>query len=236
MKRMLAICRKELHAYFGTPVAYFVLAVYMLISGLFFYTSFVFYQPSIVDYRLVLGDTLSLLMFVIPLLTMRLMAEEFRQGTDELLLTSPASVSEIIFGKYLASLLMMVALVLLSLVYPVIMSCFGHLDYRTVFTVALGLFLLGASMMAVGIFASTLSQHQMVAAVSGIILLVVLWMLDSFGSGNGLQQWLEPFSLSARFGGFMKGIINGADVLFYVTLALLFLRFSIRIVEWKRWR
>ncbi|MDP4098497.1 ABC transporter permease subunit [Paenibacillus sp. P96] len=236
MKRMMAICRKELHAYFWTPASYFILAVYMLISGLFFYTSFVFYQPSIVDYRLVLGDTLSLLMFVIPLLTMRLMAEEFRQGTDELLLTSPASAAEIILGKYLAALAMMAVLVLLSLLYPVMMSYFGPLDYNTVFTSALGLFLLGAGMMAVGLFASTLSQHQMVAAVAGIIMLVGLWMLDSFGSRDKLKEWLEPFSLSARFDGFVKGLLNGADVLFYITLAGLFLLLSIQVVERKRWR
>lgn len=140
MRRMMAVCNKELQAYFLSPTSYFAFAVYVLMTSLLFYSSFVYYQPSIVDYRLVLGDTLSMLLFVVPLLTMRLVAEEFRQGTDELLLTSPARVTEIIFGKYLASLAILVVLILCSLVYPFIMSFYGTLDMTTVWMSALGLF------------------------------------------------------------------------------------------------
>lgn len=238
MRRMLAICRKELHGYLWTPMSYGILAVYMLLSGLLFYSSFVFYQPSIVDYRLMLGDTLSVFIFVIPLLTMRLMAEEFRQGTDELLLTSPASTTEIILGKYLSSLVFLLVLVLLNLLYPLLMSQFGELDLVILFTSALGLFLLGAGMMAIGLFASSLSRHQMVAAVAGFIILLSLWMLDSLGgnSNTAIMEWVQPFSLSSRFNGFLKGILSGADIIYYITLSALFLLFSIQVVERKRWR
>ncbi|WP_458461575.1 ABC transporter permease subunit, partial [Paenibacillus sp.] len=218
--------------------SYFAFAVYVLMTSLLFYSSFVYYQPSIVDYRLVLGDTLSMLLFVVPLLTMRLVAEEFRQGTDELLLTSPARVTEIIFGKYLASLAILVVLILCSLVYPFIMSFYGTLDLTVVWMSALGLFFLGGSMMAIGLFASTLSQHQMVSAVAGFIILLVLWMLDSFAGNTGsvLQQWLDPFALTNRFDSFMKGVLSGPDILYYVTLSGVFLLLSIQIVERKRWR
>ncbi len=102
-------------------------------------------SASVLDYRLVLGDTLSMLVFVVPLLTMRLVAEEFRQGTDELLLTSPVSVTEIMIGKFLASLGMLLILVLCSLAYPVVMSFYGSLDWTLVFTSVIGLFMLGAA-------------------------------------------------------------------------------------------
>ncbi|MEK3825062.1 ABC transporter permease subunit [Paenibacillus sp. FSL K6-1558] len=238
MRRMLAICNKELQAYFLSPTSYFVFAVYVLMTSLLFYSSFVYVQPSIVDYRLVLGDTLFMLLFVVPLLTMRLVAEEFRQGTDELLLTSPTRVTEIIFGKYLASLAILLVLILCSLVYPFIMSFYGKLDLTSVWLSALGLFFLGASMMAIGVFASTLSQHQMVSAVAGFIMLLVLWMLDSFAGNTGstLQKWLDPFALTKHFDNFTKGVLSGPDVLYYVTLTGVFLLLSIQIVERKRWR
>ncbi|MDO7906976.1 ABC transporter permease subunit [Paenibacillus sp. JX-17] len=240
MRRLLAISKKELQAYLWTPTSYFALAIYMLLTGLLFYNNFVSYQPSILDYRLVLGDTLSMFLFIIPLLTMRLIAEEFRQGTDELLLTSPASVTEIIFGKYLASLAMLLVLILCSLFYPLIMSFFGPVNLTMILTSVIGLFLLGAGMMAIGLFASTLSQHQMIAAVAGFILMLAFWMMDSLGgssdTGSKLHQWIDPFSLTVRFDSFAKGLLNGSDILYFVTLAGLFILLSIQVVERKRWR
>nr|WP_249435732.1 ABC transporter permease subunit [Paenibacillus sp. Marseille-Q4541] len=234
---MMAIFYKELQSYFLAPTTYFAFAVYVLLSSFLFFMSFVYYQPSIVDYRLVLGDTLSLLIYIVPLLTMRLIAEEFKQGTDELLMTSPTSVTEIVFGKYLASLVILLLLILCSLTYPLIMSLYGDINETTVWLSALGLFLLGASMMAIGLFASSLSQHQMVSAVAGFIILFVLWMMDSFtGSDSAITAWLEPFSLSNRFMNFTKGVISGPDVIFYLTLAGVFLTLSIQGIERKRWR
>ncbi|WIV18526.1 ABC transporter permease subunit [Paenibacillus polygoni] len=237
MKRMMAIFYKELQSYFLVPTTYFAFAVYVLLSSFLFFMSFVYYQPSIVDYRLVLGDTVSLLIYIVPLLTMRLIAEEFKQGTDELLMTSPTSVTEIVFGKYLASLVILLLLILCSLTYPLIMSLYGDINETTVWLSALGLFLMGASMMAIGLFASSLTQHQMVSAVAGFIILLVLWMIDSFtDSSSAVTAWLSPFSLSNRFANFTKGVISGPDVIFYLTLAGVFLTLSIQGIERKRWR
>lgn len=237
MKRMMAIFYKELQTYFLAPTTYFAFAVYVLLSSFLFFLSFVYYQPSIIDYRLVLSDTLSLLIYIVPLLTMRLIAEEFKQGTDELLMTSPTSVTEIVIGKYLASLVILLLLILCSLTYPLIMSLYGDINETTVWLCALGLFLLGAAMMAIGLFASSLSHHQMVSAVAGFIILFVLWMMDSFAdSSSTITEWLEPFSLSNRFMNFTKGVISGPDVIFYLTLAGVFLTLSIQGIERKRWR
>lgn len=239
MRRMWAVCSKELQLYFFSPTSYFAIAIYVLLSSLLFYVSFVVYQPSIIDYRLVLGDTMFMLLMVVPLLTMRLMSEEFRQGTDELLMTSPVTATEIVVGKYLASLALLIVLILCNMIYPLTMSFFGKLDMTLFLLAVLGVFLMGAAMMAVGLFASSLSQHQMVAAVIGFVLLLVLWLMDSFMAGSGsasLQQWLEPFSLSGRINNLIKGVLHGPDILFYITLTALFLILSIQVVERKRWR
>jgi len=239
VRRMWAICSKELQSYFLSPTSYFAIAVYVLLSSIMFYVSFVVYQPSILDYRLILGDTLFMLLVVIPLLTMRLMSEELRQGTDELLLTSPVTATEIVIGKYLASLGLLVVLVLCNLIYPLVMSFFGPMNLPLLWLSVLGVFLMGAAMMAVGLFASSLSQHQMVSAVIGFVLLLVLWLMDSFlanSPSSSLQQWLTPFSLSGRITNLIKGVLHGPDILYYITLAALFLILSIQVVERKRWR
>ncbi|NGZ76645.1 ABC transporter permease [Saccharibacillus alkalitolerans] len=237
MNRILAISGKELRLYFLTPTSYFAFAIYILMSSFMFYVDFVTYQPSIIDYRLILSDMLFMLLIVVPILTMRLISEEFRQGTDELLLTSPASVTEVVLGKYLASLGVLLMLLVCNLVYPAIMSLFGNLNMLTLWLSLLGVFLMGASMMAIGLFASALSQHQMVSAVAGFVLLLLFWLAGSMTSQNEtLSAWIQPFSLPDRISNLTKGVINGPDVIFYVSLAVLFVVLSIQVIERKRWR
>lgn len=237
MNRILAISGKELRLYFLTPTSYFAFAIYILMSSFMFYVDFVTYQPSILDYRLILSDMLFMLLIVIPILTMRLISEEFRQGTDELLLTSPASVTEVVLGKYLASLGVLTMLLVCNLVYPAIMSLFGNLNLMTLWLSVLGVFLMGASMMAIGLFASSLSQHQMVSAVAGFVLLLMFWLAGSMTSqSEKLSAWIEPFSLPDRISNLTKGVVNGPDVIFYVSLAVLFVVLSIQVIERKRWR
>ncbi|GGO03337.1 ABC transporter permease [Saccharibacillus kuerlensis] len=237
MNRMMAICGKELRLYFLTPTSYFAFAIYILMSSFMFYVDFVTYQPSIIDYRLILSDMLFMLLIVIPILTMRLISEEFRQGTDELLLTSPASVTEVVLGKYLASLGVLGMLLICNLVYPAVMSLFGDLNLTTLWLSMLGVFLMGAAMMAIGLFASALSQHQMVSAVAGFVLLLMFWLAGSMTSQNEkLASWIEPFSLPDRIMNLTKGVVNGPDVIFYVSLAALFVVLSIQVIERKRWR
>ncbi len=137
-----------------------------------FYLNFVLTPQSVVDLRYVVGSITFIYLFIIPLLTMRLVSEEFRQGTDELLLTSPAGISEIVFGKYLAALAVQLLLVVGSLLYPLILSRFGTLDQPVLWLSYLGMFLIGAAMMAVGLFASSLSANQMVSGVITFVLLI----------------------------------------------------------------
>lgn len=238
MRRTWAICSKELQLFFYSPTSYVAFAFYVLVSGIMFYLNFVMVQPSLIDIRYVVGNITFIYLFIIPLLTMRLVADEFRHGTDELLLTSPAGIGEIVLGKYIAALIVQFLLTLCSLVYPLIMSAFGTLDQPVLWLSYLSMFLLGAAMMAIGLFASTLSSNQMVAGIAGFAFLLFFWLIDWMAEGFGgkFREWIIQFSMSGRMANMQKGILHGADILFFVTLAVMFLILSMQTLERKRWR
>ncbi len=238
MRRTWSICTKELQQYFYSPTAYIAFAFYVLVSSLMFYLNFVLIQPSLIDMRYVIGNTSFIYLFVIPLLTMRLVADEFKQGTDELLLTSPVGIGEIVLGKYLASLLTLGVLTLITLVYPWIMSAFGDFDLPVFFLSYLGMFLLGAAMMSIGLFASTLTNNQMVAGIGGFAILLLFWMMNYLADlfDGKFKDWIVQFSLQDRMLNLQKGVLHGADILFFITLAAVFLILSVQSLERKRWR
>jgi ABC-2 type transport system permease protein len=236
MHRMGAICRKELQMYFYSPTSYVAFAFYFLISGYFFSSQFLTSQT--VDVRQLFGNIMIVYLFVIPLLTMHLISDELRHGTDELLLTSPASITEIILGKYAATLVVQVLLVAVSLIYPLIMSGFGSLDQPVLWLSYLSILLLGAAMMAVGLFTSSLSAHQMVAGIAGFATLLLLWMIDWLGDSlfSSGKEWLKQFSIVGRTANLQKGVLDLPDVLFYITFIALFIVLSIQLLARKRWR
>jgi ABC-2 type transport system permease protein len=236
MRRMWALCRKELQLYLFVPTSYIAFAIYFLVCGLFF--GLYFLDSLSMDVRPIIGNTTFIYLFIIPLLTMRLVSEELRQGTDELLLTSPASITEIIIGKYLAALIIQGALVIGSLVYPLIMSAFGTLDQPILWLSYLSMFLLGAALMAVGLFASTLSANQMVAGVLAFSLMLFLWMIDFLGGSSQTsgKDWIAQFSIMGRTSNLLKGVLDLTDVFFYVSFILVFILLSIQLLDRKRWR
>ncbi|MCP3774997.1 ABC transporter permease subunit [Paenibacillus sp. MZ04-78.2] len=237
MRRTLAIAKKELQMYFYSPIAYAAFAFFFVIAGYFFSVNFL-YPPYIVDVRPIFGTVAFIFLFIIPLLTMRLVSDELRMGTDELLLTSPASISEIVIGKYLAALVVQLTLVVGSLVYPLILSAYGTLDQPVLWMSYLAMFLLGAAMMSVGLFASSLSAHQMVSGIACFALLFVFWTIEWLGDtiGGKVKDYLGTFSIIGRTVDFQKGVLDFADVLFYVTFIAVFVVLSIQVLERKRWR
>jgi ABC-2 type transport system permease protein len=233
---MWALCRKELQLYFFAPTSYIAFAVYFLISGFFF--GLYFLGSLSLDVRPLIGTISFIYLFIIPLLTMRLISDELRQGTDELLLTSPASITEIIVGKYLAALIVQGALVAGTLIYPLVMSAFGKLDLPVLWLSYLSMFLLGAALMAVGLFASALSTNQMVAGIVAFSLMILLWMIDFMGGSSQTsgKDWLGQFSIVGRTNNLQKGVFDLTDVLFYISFILVFILLSIQLLDRKRWR
>jgi ABC-2 type transport system permease protein len=236
MRRVWAICRKELQMYFYSPVAYVAFAFFFLITGYFFSVDFL--SSQVVDVRPLYGNMMLVFLFVIPLLTMRLVSDELRQGTDELLFTSPASIGEIIIGKYLATIVVMLLLTVCTLLYPLILSKYGTLDQPVLWLSVLSIFLLGAAMMAVGLFASSLTAHQMVSGIVGFVLILLLWLVDWLGESvfGKAKEWISLFSIVSRTNNFQKGIFDIAALVFYITFILMFVVLSINVLERKRWR
>lgn len=237
MRRTWAVSKKELQLYFYSPTAYAAFAFFFLIAGYFFSANFL-YPPNIVDIRPVVGNVSFIYLFIIPLLTMRFVSDELRQGTDELLLTSPASITEIVVGKYVSALIVQLLLVVGTLLYPLILSKYGTLDQPILWLSFLSMFLLGAAMMAIGLFASSLSAHQMVSGISAFAILLLFWTIEWLGDsvGGKIKDYLGLFSIIGRASNLQKGVLNFADVIFYVTLALVFVALSIQVLERKRWR
>lgn len=236
MRRVAAICRKELQMYFYSPVAYVAFAFFFLIMGYFFSVDFL--SSQVVDVRPLFGNMMLVYLFVIPLLTMRLVSDELRQGTDELLLTSPASIGEIVIGKYMATLVVQLLLSVGTLIYPLILSKYGTLDQPVLWLSWMSMFLLGAAMMSVGLFASTLTAHQMVSGIAGFGMILLLWLVDWMGDSvyGKAKELLQDFSIVGRTMNFQKGIFDLAAVIFYVTFIALFLILSIQLLQRKRWR
>jgi len=178
--------------------------------------------------------------FFAPAITMRLLAEERGTGTIELLITMPVRDWEVVLGKFLAAVLLFIAMMALTLIYPILMQLFGGApDWGPIFSGYLGLLLFAASFLAIGLFASALSDNQMLAAVIAFVLLLILWMIGQLGTGVGgaLSGWLQALSVTDHFNNsFPRGVIDFTDVLFYLLIIGVSLWTTIQIMEAKRWR
>lgn len=246
MRNILLIASKELKSYLTSPMAYIVVCIFLLLSGLFFvlYLSNTgFSDTSIqgfVDPLSVFGVQTSgnvLLLLFAVVLTMRTLAEEKKLGTWELLLTSPVRDSDVVIGKFLGSLGIMAIMLILTLLYPVLLIIYGDPDIGPIWTSYLGLVLLGSTGLAVGIFASSLTSNQIVAAVVSGAILFGLWVIGIIASSapQALQQVLSYLSVSSHSIAFEAGVIDTRDVIYYLSIIALFLYGSIRSLEASRW-
>jgi len=258
----LAIAKKELNVYFTTPIAYVVFVVIAFFSALFFTGSVEWYRqiamrmsfegPQMME-RLNLTDTVVtrvfgtlgiLFIFAAPVLSMRLIAEEKRGRTFELLMTAPVRPIEIVLGKYLAALAVMAVSVGLVGAFPAILSFFARgahggsgVEWQTVGTGLLGLLLLGAMAMAVGLFVSSLTESQAVAALASFVTLITLWLATIFtvGGEGPMKELAQGMSASEHLMPFLQGRIELKDVLYYLSFIVLGLWLTDRVIEGSRW-
>ena len=236
---MLTVAAKELRSYFVSPVAWVIIAFWLVGTGLFF--SLIIGSTQTASLQDLFGVVTVLLLLIAPALTMRLLSEEQRTGSLELLMTTPVRDWEVVLGKFFAAMTLYGAMMALTLVYPILLVLFGgNPDWGPIFSGYLGLLLFGAAFLAVGLFASSLSDNQMVAAVVGFIVLLVLWMIgqaNSLGIGGGVATFLTALSVTDHFNNsFPQGVIDLTDVLFYLLLTAVTLWTTIQIMEARRWR
>jgi len=257
MRNLRHIVVKELRSLFVSPIAYVVIPGFLILSGFFFYdllTSYTrlvsFYQmyrnPMVLDQLNVNDFILSplfqninvLLLLVIPLITMRLFAEEKKQGTDELLFTLPLKTGEIVLGKALAAILFFLVILVLTAPYPIILSKISNPDVGKIFSAYLGLFLLGISFISLGLFASSLTDNQIVAAVLGFSALLLFWIVGWIGetAEGPLALVLGAVSLTNHFEGFAKGVLEVKDLVYFATFIGFWIFLTLRSVESVRWR
>lgn len=235
MRNTTTITLKEFKSYLSSPMAYVVIGIFLVLTGVFFATSpDTLMETSINGF---LGSGSILLLLLASVLTMRLLAEERKMGTLELLLTAPVRDSELILGKFLGSLSILIVMLALTFYYPILLMLFGDPDMGPIATGYLGLLLLGGTALAVGIFASSLTSSQIVAAVVAGGILFALYFIGMAASflPEAPGQFLSFFSLSYYFPDFMRGIIDTRGIIYYLSITALFLFLAIRSLENSRW-
>jgi ABC-2 type transport system permease protein len=244
-----ALLRKELRTYFVSPLFYVVAAVFYALSGFFFYTQLVYF----VQYGFgvnILGNfwvaflagapysVSMVLLLVMPLLTMRLLAEEKRLGTIELLLTYPLRDGVIVAAKLTACSIVLIALLAGTLAYPVVLSGMQSLPWAPIGAGYLGLLLLGISFAACGLFISALTDSQVVAAVGTLGLLLFLWALswNEAATTPVALRAAARFAMFDHFETFAHGVVDGADVAYFLAVSIFFVFLTLRVLESRQWR
>jgi ABC-2 type transport system permease protein len=232
----LAIARKELRILFLSPLAWVFLAAFLFLGGVFFHLGLAVSGEA--SMRPVLGNLAIVLLFCLPLVTMRTFSEETRVGTLELLMTAPIPLGALILGKWLATLALCGALLLLTLPYPAILFLYGTPDPGALFTAYLSLGLLCAAFSAAGLFVSSVARDQMVAGVGTVLLLLPFWLADA--ARDLLPDWLGPvldrLSLLEHVRGFSRGVVDTADLVWFAGFTGVFLFLTWRSLESRRWR
>lgn len=233
---MGAIYRREMGAFFTSGLAYVFLSVYFLFSGYFFYSGTL--AQATTDTSPMFSALFLVVLFLIPILTMKLLSEEKKQKTDQGLLTAPVGLWSIVLGKYLAALTLFVIAESIVFIYAVILSYFGNVVWSTLLANYLAMLLLGAAFIAVGLFISSLTENQMASAVASFLALMLLYMIDSIGSGISIEfikNLFTSLSFYTRYIEFTMGIFNLSSVVFYLSTAFLFNFFTVRVLEKRRW-
>jgi ABC-2 type transport system permease protein len=255
MKSVWIIAKKELRAYFTSPIAYVVMTVFLVLTGFFFYSLVwwfnaqsmqaaqnPYYAQQMNINLMVFGPLFNnmsiILLLVLPLLTMRLFAEEKKVGTEELLMTSPIGVGRIILGKYLASLIVVAAMLALTALPAVLTFLYGNPELAPILNGYLGLFLMAAAFLAVGLFFSSLTENQIVAAVLTFGALLLFWVLN-WASGSASGFWsgiLNYVSFFPHFGNSTQGILDTTDLVYYASFAFFGLFLTHAVIQSRRWR
>lgn len=233
---MGAIYRREMGAFFTSGLAYVFLSVFFLFSGYFFYTGTL--QSGTTDTSAMFNALFLVVLFLIPILTMRLLSEEKKQETDQGLLTAPIGLWSIVLGKYFAALTLFIIAESISFVYALILSAYGTVVWATLIANYFAMLILGAAFIAVGLFVSSLTENQMASAVASFLALMLLYMLDEIEQSISIefiQKILSALSFYSRFTEFTMGIFNLSSVIFYISAAFIFNFFTVRILEKRRW-
>ena len=253
MSNVLAIAQKELKGYFASPIAYIVIGFFALVFGWFFFASITFFlQASLqmgmpgqgqinvnaMAIRPLLQNVSVVALFVLPLVTMRTYSEEKRSGTIELLLTSPLTDTQIVLGKFFGALALYALMLGVTWIHMGILFVYGNPEWKPIVSGYLGLLLMGASFISLGLLVSSLTKNQIVAGMVTFALLLLLWTVNwmSESAGPVMQKVLTAVSITDHFDDFSKGVIALSHLVYYLSFITFGLFLTAKSVDSERWR
>jgi ABC-2 type transport system permease protein len=253
MSNVLAIAQKELKSYFASPIAYIVIGFFALVFGWFYYVSVNFFlQASLqmgmpgagqinintMAIRPLLQNVSVVALFVLPLITMRTYAEEKRSGTIELLLTSPLTDTQIVLGKFFGAVALYAVMLAVTLIHIGILFIYGNPEWKPILTGYLGLLLMGAAFLSIGLLISSLTRNQIVAGMATFAVLLLLWTVNwmSESASPMMQKVLSALSITERFDDFSKGVLSVSHLVYYVSFITFGLFLTAKSVDSERWR
>ena len=233
---MNAILKREIRAYFDSLIGYIYITAFFAGSGILFSVSSLQYGST--DMSGMYSGLFYILLVLIPILTMRTLSEEKRQKTDQLLLTAPISLTSLVLGKFVAAMLIYSIGVCMTIVYATVVSFFGAVSWLTVFGNVVGLLLLGAAYIAVGMLISSLTENQVIAAIGGFAAMLVLYLISAIATiipVDWIAKIFTEFSFAERYSPFTYGVFDFSNVLFFISATVIFLFLTIRVLERRRW-
>lgn len=233
---MFAVLKRELSSYFSSPIGYIYLAVFYVFAGFYFFAYTLYGNTT--DLTGVFNSMFTIVTFLIPILTMRLLSEDQKYKTDQVLLTAPISLLSLVMGKFLAAVLVFTLGVAITIVYGIVVATFAQPDWTVIFGNIIGMILLGAAIIAIGMFISSLTENQVVAAIGGFAVALALVLVDSLSSVisvNWIKSAVNGLSFMQRYDDFTKGILNFSNIIFFLSVCAVFIFFTVRVFEKKRW-
>jgi ABC-2 type transport system permease protein len=232
-----AVFTKELRVYFSTPLAYVFLSVASFLAGLFFYLGLTVSDEA--NLRIMIKNTSVILLFFLPLLTMRHFADEERTGTLELLMTTPASITAIILGKWLSTLFLCVLLCMGFVIFPFVLEFYGNPDWGVIFSSGIGMLMCCSAFIAAGMFSSSLSDEPVASGLLGVLFLLPFWLIDNlvlYLESGMLKDIATGLSFSNQLEPFSKGILDTSALLWFILFTVAFLFLTWQSIESRRWR
>ncbi|HUU37956.1 MAG TPA: ABC transporter permease subunit [Candidatus Desulfaltia sp.] len=255
MRNIWSIAKKEIKTYFSSPIAYVVIAVFLVLTGFFFYSALWWFNSQAIQmaqnpysaqqmninqmvYTPLFHNMSIILLLMLPLLTMRLFSEEMKSGTDELLYTSPLSVGQIVLGKYLAALVVLAAMLGLSGSLSAFSFAFGNPELPQILNGYLGLFLVGSAFIAAGVFFSSLTKNQIVSAILTFGALLLFWILNwaAYSASGMWKGVLNYLSIFQHFDDMTRGILDTKDLVYYLSFTFFGLFLTHSVIQSRRWR
>jgi ABC-2 type transport system permease protein len=233
MRRFLVLWIKEEKALFSSPIAYVLIAVFLVIMGYSFTLAlFISHAMTLVH---LFFQMFVLFLLTVPIITMRLIAEERKLRTIEVLLTSPVTEAQVVLAKFAASMSLILLMLVLSGAYAIVLNIYGNPDWGPIFSGYLGLVLLAAALVGVGLFTSALTNNQIIAALLSLSTFLLLWIIDEYGYllPDPFDSLVVNLSLSVHFKPFATGSMYFSDVAFYLSAAMLSLFLSVRALAWR---